>query len=162
MSLDGELRICPGCGKLELFGRMQCSNLSKFICISVNAASTTMMRLLFAALLAQSILAQDSPTPPTRPGECATEYLYQPKPYGFFVNNTIYTPIGNESITYPRHVELQDGTILVTGWHRGGRSPGALPIFESKDGGANWKWVSQVDDQVNGWGLSAHPALTEL
>ena len=131
--------------------------------ITIAAASTPTMRLLSVALLIQSIVAlSDSPAPPTRPGECSTSAYYKPKPYGYFVNNTIYTPIGNESITYPRHVELQDGTILATASLRGRRSPAALPIFESKDGGASWKWVSDVEDQVNGWGLGAHPALTEL
>lgn len=115
-------------------------------------------------LLAQSVAAlSDSPAPPTDPGACSTGApYYKPQPWGYFVNNTIYTPIGNESITYPRHVELQDGTILATASLRGRRSPAALPIFESKDGGASWKWISDVEDQVNGWGLGAHPALTEL
>jgi len=130
--------------------------------VAITVASTVTMRLLSVALLIQSIVALPDPTPPTRPGECSTSAYYKPKPYGYFVNNTIYTPIGNESITYPRHVELQDGTILATASLRGRRSPAALPIFESKDGGASWKWVSDVEDQVNGWGLGAHPALTEL
>ena len=121
-----------------------------------------MVSFLSLALLVQGIFALDNPSPTTKPGECATDYLYKPKPFGFFVNNTIYTPIGREAITYPRHVELQDGTILATASLRGRRSPSALPIFESKDGGASWKWISDVEDQVNGWGLGAHPALAEL
>jgi hypothetical protein len=130
---------------------------------TITAASKPIMRLLSVALLIQSIVAlPDSPAPPTPSGECATSAYYKPKPYGYFINNTIYTPIGNESITYPRHVELQDGTILATGSLRGRRSPAALPIFESKDGGASWRWVSDVADQVNGWGLGGQAALAEL
>jgi hypothetical protein len=43
-----------------------------------------------------------------------------------------------------------------------GHSPAYFPIFESKDGGASWKWVSDLHDMVNGWGLPAQPALMEL
>ncbi|KAI1853937.1 hypothetical protein JX265_012622 [Neoarthrinium moseri] len=66
--------------------------------------------------------------------------------WGFFTNNTIYQTTGNESITYPRYVELRDGTILATA-SLTGHSPGYFPIFEN---------------QVNGWGMSAQPALAEL
>jgi len=84
-----------------------------------------------------------------------------PQPFGFFVNNTIYQPVGEESVTYPRHVELQDGTILAT-VSMMGRSPAFFPIFESKDGGASWKHVSDLHDTQNGWGFPAQPALAEL
>jgi hypothetical protein len=82
-------------------------------------------------------------------------------PWGFFTNNTIYQTTGNESITYPRFAELTDGTIIATA-SLSGHSPGYFPVFESKDGGASWKYVSNLTDQVNGWGMSAQPALTEL
>jgi len=85
----------------------------------------------------------------------------EPKPYGFFVNNTIYQPTGNQSVFYPRFAELQDGTILAT-TSLLGVSPGYFPIFESKNGGASWKYISNLTDQVNGWGMSAQPALAEL
>ncbi|KAJ5060222.1 Sialidase, partial [Bipolaris maydis] len=84
-----------------------------------------------------------------------------PKPWGFFVNNTIYQTTGRESITYPRYTELQDGTIIATA-SLSGNSPNYFPIFESKDGGATWKHVSDLRDTVNGFGMSAQPALTEL
>ena len=83
------------------------------------------------------------------------------EPWGFFVNNTIYQPTHNQSVFYPRFVELQDGTILAT-TSLAGVSPPYFPIFESKDGGASWKYVSKLIDQVNGWGMSAQPALAEL
>ncbi|KAK2760206.1 hypothetical protein FQN54_002273 [Arachnomyces sp. PD_36] len=84
-----------------------------------------------------------------------------PKPYGFFVNSTIYQPVGNESITYPRFTELQDGTIIATASYRG-PEPAYFPVFESDDGGASWRWISDIKDQVNGWGFPAQPALMEL
>jgi len=85
----------------------------------------------------------------------------KPEPFGRFINNTIYQPVGKESVTYPRFTELQDGTIYAT-TSLSGVSPSYFPIFESKDGGASWKWVSNVTDDVNGWGMTAQPALAEL
>jgi hypothetical protein len=138
------------------------------------------MRLLSLAVLIQGIFALPDPQagpptsasappappapttkPPLRPSDCSNSY-YRPQPYGHFINNTIYTPIANESITYPRHVELADGTLLATGSLRGRRTPSAFPIFQSKDGGATWRWISDVEDKVNGWGFGAQPALAEL
>ena len=84
-----------------------------------------------------------------------------PEPWGYFTNNTIYQPIASESITYPRFVELIDGTIIATA-SLSGHQPGYFPIFESKDGGATWEYISKLQDQVNGWGISAQPALAEL
>jgi hypothetical protein len=63
--------------------------------------------------------------------------------------------------SYPRVAELQDGTLLVTTSLSGGNPP-YFPVFQSKDGGVNWKWISNITDQVNGWGMGAQPALTEL
>ncbi len=37
-----------------------------------------------------------------------------------------------------------------------------FPVFKSKDGGASWEWLSDITDQVNGWGFPAQPALAEL
>ncbi|KAH8200977.1 hypothetical protein TruAng_004836 [Truncatella angustata] len=84
-----------------------------------------------------------------------------PKPWGFFTNNTIYQTSGNESITYPRYTELEDGTIFATA-SLTGHNPSYFPVFESRDGGASWTYISNLTDQVNGWGFSAQPALTEL
>jgi len=84
-----------------------------------------------------------------------------PQPWGYFNNNTIYQTSGNESITYPRYVELTDGTIIATASLMG-HSPGFFPIFESKNGGASWEYISDLRDTVNGWGMSAQPALAEL
>ena len=98
---------------------------------------------------------------PTFAGLLHRQAKESPKPFSFFVNNTIYQTTGNESVTYPRFTELRDGTILATTSLRG-RSPAFFPIFESKDGGASWTWISNVTDVVNGWGLGAQPALAEL
>jgi hypothetical protein len=84
-----------------------------------------------------------------------------PKPWGYFTNNTIYQTTGKESITYPRFTELTDGTIIATA-SLSGYQPGYFPVFESKDGGATWEYISDLRDQVNGWGMSAQPALMEL
>jgi hypothetical protein len=85
----------------------------------------------------------------------------KPQAYGFFANNTIYQPKGNESLTYPRYTQLADGTILATSSFSG-HSPAYFPVFESTNGGASWKHVSDIRDTVNGWGFPAQPALTEL
>ncbi|KAK1996932.1 Oligoxyloglucan reducing end-specific cellobiohydrolase [Colletotrichum falcatum] len=84
-----------------------------------------------------------------------------PAAFGFFVNNTIHQPAGNETFFYPRYTELQDGTILATA-SLTGHSPAFFPIFESRDGGATWEWVSNVTDTQNGWGMTAQPMLAEL
>ncbi|KAL5116094.1 hypothetical protein ACEQ8H_005990 [Pleosporales sp. CAS-2024a] len=97
--------------------------------------------------LAQKVVAQS----------CASE----PKAFGFFSNNTIYQTTGAEAITYPRYTELQDGTIIATA-SLIGHTPGYFPVLESRDGGATWEYISDLRDQVNGWGMSAQPALTEL
>ncbi|KAI0198222.1 glycoside hydrolase family 93 protein, partial [Astrocystis sublimbata] len=85
----------------------------------------------------------------------------EPQPWGFFVNNTILATSGRESVTYPRYVELQDGTIIATASFMG-PGPAQFPIFRSEDGGASWTHISNLTDQVNGWGMSAQPALAEL
>jgi len=91
----------------------------------------------------------------------AKPHPHKPKPWGFFTNNTIYQTTGSETITYPRYAELADGTILATA-SLSGHTPSYFPVFESTDGGASWLYVSNLTDQVNGWGFGAQPALTEL
>jgi len=84
------------------------------------------------------------------------------QPFGYFNNNTIYQTTGKEAITYPRFVELTDGTVIATASLQGSTGLSYFPIFESKDGGAHWEYISDLRDQVNGWGMSAQPALTQL
>ncbi|KAL2266668.1 hypothetical protein VTJ83DRAFT_6020 [Remersonia thermophila] len=92
-----------------------------------------------------------------------------PPPSPFFVNHPIYTPPQGVRIMYPRVSELRDGTLLVAANVFGGDffvgpdgNIPAFPVFESKDGGVTWKWISNITDQVNGWGMNAQPALLEL
>ncbi|KAL5376270.1 hypothetical protein DPSP01_010620 [Paraphaeosphaeria sporulosa] len=108
--------------------------------------------MLFSTLVSLAALAVGVAAHPKPKG---------PQPWGYFTNNTIYQTTGNESVTYPRYVELKCGTILAT-TSLSGHSPNYFPVFESKDGGATWKYISNLTDQVNGWGFSAQPALTEL
>ncbi|KAI6357904.1 hypothetical protein MCOR25_007514 [Pyricularia grisea] len=85
------------------------------------------------------------------------------EPYSLFDNRAIYKAREGERLTYPRHVELESGELLVTAslWTNL-TSPTYFPVFESEDGGVSWEWVSNITDQVNGWGMSAQPALMEL
>lgn len=83
------------------------------------------------------------------------------EPFSLFAHKTIYSPPIGQRTLYPRHVELQDGTLLVTA-SVAGADPAAFPVFQSKDGGVSWKWISNITDQVNGWGFPAQPALMEL
>ena len=84
-----------------------------------------------------------------------------PEAFGLFARNTIYNPPTGQRAMYPRHVELEDGTLLVTS-SLTGVNPASFPVFASKDGGATWTWISNITDQVNGWGFPAQPALMEL
>src|SRR4051812_16694010 len=85
-----------------------------------------------------------------------------PEPFSLFNQRTIFKPYGAGRASYARYVELQDGTLLVTSSWGGGPKPPVFPVFESKDGGVSWTWISNITDQVNGWGMPAQPALLEL
>lgn len=91
---------------------------------------------------------------------------HPPSPIATFGPHIIYDPPAGKRASYPRHVELRDGTLLVTSTIMGGDFFGgnnsSFPVFESKDHGVTWKWISNITDQVNGWGMSAQPALMEL
>ncbi|KAK4675139.1 hypothetical protein QC764_500950 [Podospora pseudoanserina] len=107
--------------------------------------------VLTVGALAASALAQGSET--------------DPAPFTTFGQRIIYDPPEGHRASYPRHIELEDGTLLVTSTVLGSNfftPSAAFPVFESKDGGVNWEWVSNITDQVNGWGMSAQPALLEL
>jgi hypothetical protein len=104
--------------------------------------------MFFLPLLGMAAIAIAAPT-------------FGPKPWGFFTNNTILTTSGNYSVTYPRYVELMDGTILATTAYSGPHPP-YFPIFGSRDGGASWQHISDLTDQVNGVGFGSQPAITQL
>ncbi len=113
---------------------------------------TALLGLIFQA---SGALAGRTPPPKPPPG-----------PDTFF-NRTIYSPPKGDRALYARVAELQDGALLVTATvvgsnFFGGGPSQAFPVWESKDGGASWTWISNITDQVNGWGMSAQPALLEL
>ncbi|CZT13737.1 hypothetical protein WAI453_005101 [Rhynchosporium graminicola] len=90
------------------------------------------------------------------------------QPFGYFNNNTIYTPKPpSEAITYPRYVELTDGTIILTALFNSNNGTGAnsqffAPMFESKDGGAHWEHISDLRDELVGAGTIGQTCLVKL
>lgn len=103
------------------------------------------------------------PGPPGPPGHHGPPrpHDHQPAPWSTFAENAIFQPDANHSVIYPRQVELSDGSLLATASYSGEKIP-YFPIFRSEDGGVTWKWISNLTDQVNGLGLAAQPALSEL
>ncbi|KAK0709375.1 Sialidase [Lasiosphaeria miniovina] len=83
-------------------------------------------------------------------------------PWSLFTDKVVFDGRAqNLSASYPRLAELEDGTLLAT-TGLFGATPAFFPVFESTDGGIHWAWVSNITDQVNGWGMSAQPAIIEL
>jgi len=80
---------------------------------------------------------------------------------GFFANHTILNTTGSVSCTYPRGAQYADGTLIAMA-ACSGHSPNYFPVFESRDSGSSWTYISNFTDQVNGWGMSAQPALEVL
>ncbi|KAJ4422640.1 hypothetical protein N0V82_002759 [Gnomoniopsis sp. IMI 355080] len=68
-------------------------------------------------------------------------------------------------VLYARSVELafSQNTLLAT-WENYSPEPPPVyfPIYRSTDHGASWTHISNVTDQVNGWGLRYQPYLYEL
>ncbi|KAL2146409.1 hypothetical protein VTI28DRAFT_4162 [Corynascus sepedonium] len=127
-------------------------------------ATLRLSALIGLAARAAVALSPGPPGPPGPPGHGPPDPK-NPPPFSTFSNRVIYTPPEGGRAVYPRLAELNDGTLLVTASLSGVAAPGelsAFPIFESKDGGVTYKWVSNLTDQVNGWGMSAQPALLEL
>ncbi|KAL2107028.1 hypothetical protein VUR80DRAFT_5803 [Thermomyces stellatus] len=86
--------------------------------------------------------------------------------YTTFENRVIFTPEANFTdprVLYARARELSDGVLLAT-WENYSPEPPPVhfPIYESRDHGASWEEVSQVHDEVNGWGLRYQPDIFEL
>lgn len=83
-------------------------------------------------------------------------------------SGVIYCPTLDEfppGIMYPRAIELKCGSykgkILAT-FEKYTRNTPFFPIYESNNGGLNWKLISKVEDQKNGWGMRYQPFLFEL
>ncbi|KAH7066252.1 Sialidase [Paraphoma chrysanthemicola] len=92
--------------------------------------------------------------------------LPQQKAQPTFAQNVIYTPPSNYTdprVLYARSAQLADGTLLAT-WENYSPEPPKVyfPIYESKDGGLNWKEISRVQDTEQNWGLRYQPFLYVL
>lgn len=79
---------------------------------------------------------------------------------------TIFSPPADYNIPrvlYARSVLLDNGDLLAT-WENYSPEPPLVyfPIYKSSDHGKSWKHISNVTDQVNGWGLRYQPFLYEL
>ncbi|RAL64706.1 hypothetical protein DID88_001737 [Monilinia fructigena] len=84
-------------------------------------------------------------------------------PFSTFSDVTIFTPGANwtdPGVLYARSVELPGGVLLAT-WENYSPQPPLVyyPIFKSTDGGESWKHISNITDQINGWGLRYQPFL---
>jgi hypothetical protein len=96
----------------------------------------------------------------TNPKACPANSVYKSTVHPPTV---FFRPEKGKSISYPRLVELSDGTILTTVSYSGTiNGKPYFPVFASCDGGNTWSWRSNLTDQVNGLGMSAQPALSEL
>lgn len=92
----------------------------------------------------------------------------KPKHQKEFSNRVIFTPPKGSRASYPRVVELSDGTILATvSWRDPKASKAYFPIYESKDHGWTWTHISNVTDDVSvdlektcAMGLFTPPRLT--
>lgn len=91
-----------------------------------------------------------------------------PAPSKTFGPVTIFSPPADYVIPrtlYARSVLLDNGDLLAT-WENYSREPKNnsvyFPIYKSSDHGKSWKHISNVTDQVNGWGLRYQPFLYEL
>jgi hypothetical protein len=103
---------------------------------------------------------QTTCTPPPPPAACPAGSSYKSTVHP---PSVFFRPAKGQSISYPRLVELSDGTILTTASYSGTiAGKPYFPIFASCDGGNTWTWRSNFTDQVNGLGMSAQPALSEL
>lgn len=86
-----------------------------------------------------------------------------------FGPSTLYTSPNTDpspGTLYPRALTLKysgsyNGRMLATFEHYVSGTP-SFPIYQSTDGGVTWTHLSEVTDQVNGWGLRYQPFLYEL
>ncbi|KAI5304500.1 hypothetical protein KEM56_006431 [Ascosphaera pollenicola] len=84
------------------------------------------------------------------------------------VNKTIYEPYNRKTfndpqVLYARSVELDDGSLLATMEHYSPEPPLVYyPVFKSTDQGKSWDHVSNITDNVNGWGMRYQPDLYQI
>lgn len=80
----------------------------------------------------------------------------------------LYVPPANYTdprVLYARTAELtHSNNALLATWENYSPEPPLVyfPIWKSTDHGMTWKHISNVTDQVNGWGLRYQPFLYEL
>ena len=79
-------------------------------------------------------------------------------------NVTVFSP-PTDYVTprtlYARSALVPDTNDLLMTWENYSPEPPLVyfPIFKSTDGGKQWEHISNVTDQVNGWGLRYQPFL---
>ncbi|KAI7776794.1 bnr asp-box repeat domain protein [Diaporthe eres] len=85
-----------------------------------------------------------------------------------FDNNVIFVPPSDYTdprVLYARTTELtlNDNVLLAT-WENYSPEPPVVyfPIYKSVDHGVTWNYISNVTDDVNGWGLRYQPFIYEL
>ncbi|KAF9894642.1 hypothetical protein FE257_006530 [Aspergillus nanangensis] len=110
-------------------------------------------------LLAVPTSAQDVP------GQ-SIEDDWAPTPFTDFTDNILFYPEANAvnwHTLYARTLQLPDESLLIT-WENYPLEPPLVnhPIWKSDDGGSTWYNYSQIEDQVNGWGMRFQPFLYSL
>lgn len=119
----------------------------------------TMAALKFLALLVSLTLAQATALVPRQNTSDVVPLIdYEI----LFVPPSDYT---DPRVLYARTAELafSQNALLAT-WENYSPEPPPVyfPIYRSTDHGASWTHISNVTDQVNGWGLRYQPFLYEL
>ncbi|GFG26944.1 hypothetical protein IFM61606_06952 [Aspergillus udagawae] len=79
---------------------------------------------------------------------------------------TVFSPPSDYNVPrvlYARSLELPNGDLLAT-WENYSKEPPQVyfPVYRSRDHGRTWKELSQVHDQVYGYGLRYQPELYRL
>lgn len=89
-----------------------------------------------------------------------------PSPWSHYTKNGVFYPSQDATswrTLYARTLQLPDQSLLLS-WED--YDPNVKltywPIYKSTDGGASFKELSRVQDQVNGWGNWYQPFLYEL
>jgi hypothetical protein len=92
-----------------------------------------------------------------------------PSVSGTISNVNIFKPPSTYTVPrtlYARSVILnqnhESSNIMLATWENYSPEPPYFPIFRSTDLGHTWTQISQVEDQVNGWGMRYQPFLYEL
>ncbi|CZT13513.1 related to BNR/Asp-box repeat domain protein [Rhynchosporium agropyri] len=80
-----------------------------------------------------------------------------------FTNHPIYIPKTNESLVYPRYLELADGSTLLTANIRNLTTGDAIvSVHQTKDNGSHWEQISTVTRKIFEVGYISQPILVQL